>query len=105
MEPAVRRLWALIQIEPAKWQQHPWGNEGGGFWVVGLLGRQVLWYNDIEDGFNISRYTTFGTIDEYWCNQDELHHVMYSLRRQLNTGEAAGRWESPQALSGGTGDA
>jgi len=39
---------------------------------VGIIGRSVIWYNDIEDGFNISKYATYGRIDEYWCNQDEL---------------------------------
>jgi len=32
----------------------------------------VNWYNDIEEGFNRSGYSTYGTIDDYWCNQDEL---------------------------------
>lgn len=31
-----------------------------------------LWFNDIEDGFNRSKYSDFGKIDEYWCNQDRL---------------------------------
>jgi hypothetical protein len=105
MQPDIRRLWAMIRVEPAKWQQHPWGDEGGGFWVVGLLGRQALWYNDIEDGFNISRYTACGTIDEYWCNHDELHHAMHTLRRQLDTGEVAGRLGPPEPLNGGTSNA
>lgn len=47
MEADGRRLWEMIRIEPTKWRQHPWGDGGGGFWVVGLIGRQVLWYNDI----------------------------------------------------------
>ena len=70
-----RALWDLIRIPPAKWQLRPWGDKGGGFWVVGILGQQVVWYNDIEGGFNVSCYETPGLIAEYWCNQDELQHT------------------------------
>jgi len=45
-----RRLWEFVRVSPTKWQQHPWGDEGGGFWVVGLFGNRALWYNDIELG-------------------------------------------------------
>jgi hypothetical protein len=65
-------FWELIKIYPEKWKEEEYGIEGGGFWVVGLIGKNVIWYNDIEEGFNISRYTTYGTIDKYFCNQDEL---------------------------------
>src|SRR5690348_232726 len=71
-EPS-RRLWEAIRIAPEKWQLHPYGDPGGGFWVVALIGRTVIWYNDIEDGFNRSIYSKYGTIDDYWCNQDELN--------------------------------
>ena len=67
-----RRLWDAVRIPPERWQQHPYGDAGGGFWVVGLIGRIVIWYNDIEDGFNRSVYSTYGVIDDYWRNDDEL---------------------------------
>lgn len=60
-----------IRILPEKWKLDSWGNLGGGFWVIGFIGRTVLWYNDIEDGFNISGYSKYGVINEYWCNQDD----------------------------------
>jgi len=66
------RLWEHIKIAPEKWKEKYYGTEGGGFWVVALLGKQVVWYNDIEEGFNISNYTNYGEIDDYWCNQDEI---------------------------------
>ena len=48
------RLWEAIRIQPVKWQQDPYGIQGGGFWVVGIIGSTVIWYNDIEEGFNRS---------------------------------------------------
>lgn len=69
-----RALFAAKSLSPTKWAQHPWGNEGGGFWVVAVFANRVLWYNDIEGGFNVSRFAEPGRIpdDEYWCNQECL---------------------------------
>jgi len=92
MSPQLSRLWHVIRVDIAKWQLSPWGDLGNGFWVVGVIGNQVLWYNDIEDGFNWSAYSTFGVIGEYWCNQDELHHSIYQLQSRLD-----GKTPSPKA--------
>ena len=34
---------------------------------------ESIWYNDIEEGFNVSTFEEYGTIKELWCNQSELH--------------------------------
>ncbi|MHA3772588.1 hypothetical protein ACXR0O_13715 [Verrucomicrobiota bacterium sgz303538] len=78
-----RALWNLIAVKPRKWKQSPWGDDGGGFWVVALAGERCLYFNDIEDGFNWSRFSTYGTIDEYWCNQSELRHVVSALTHSI----------------------
>lgn len=52
----------------------------------------------------MSRYTVPGTIDEYGCNQDELHETLWALRRQLETGETIGRFGLPEPLGGQAGD-
>jgi len=99
MNPVERRFWDAIHIYPEKWLQNPYGNTGGGFWAVGLIGRVVLWYNDIEEGFNRSRYSRYGTIpdDEYWCNQDDLDHQVRQIMEEVKTGESVGgRFGPPQ---------
>jgi hypothetical protein len=80
------RLWETIRIEPTKWQQQPYGDQGAGFWVVAIIGTTVIWYNDIEEGFNRSRYSTYGTIDDYWCNQDELELTVQYLMNAIEQG-------------------
>lgn len=65
-------FWELIHITPEKWQEPFYGNLGGGFWVVAICGNNVIWYNDIEEGFNISKYNKHSEIAEYHSNQDEL---------------------------------
>jgi len=38
------RFWELIKITPEKWQEKSYGDEGGGFWVVAIFGKLVIWY-------------------------------------------------------------
>jgi hypothetical protein len=97
MEPQESKLWECVRIEPQKWQEPTYGVEGGGFWVVAIIGNTVIWYNDIEDGFNQSSYSAFGTIGEYWCDQDELEHTLVSVRYRIDTGLMNARAGAPVA--------
>lgn len=95
MTPAQRRLWEAVRIPPEKWRQDPYGNAGAGFWVVALIGSTVIWYNDIEDGFNRSRYAAYGRIEDYWCNQDELEVTIAYLMNSLKNGADLVRMRKP----------
>lgn len=99
MNSELRRFWELIQVFPEKWAQESYGKEGGGFWVVAIYGRSIIWYNDIEEGFNISPYQRYGEFEEYWCNQDELQ---WPLQRILSTikfgGELSGGFRPPEPI-------
>lgn len=79
MGPEQRRLFDLARIPPQKWALPPWGDEGGGFWVVATIGHWALWYNDIEEGFNLSTFSSRGLLDEYTCDHLELFHWMNRL--------------------------
>ncbi|QDT53461.1 hypothetical protein Pan44_14780 [Caulifigura coniformis] len=96
MSPAERIWWTSIRIVPQKWKLSPWGNEGGGFWVVAVVGNSCVYYNDIEDGFNVSRFQTPGHINNYFCNHAELQLVI----RQLMTPNDGIRMDAgpPEAL-------
>ena len=88
-----RAIYARTAITPEKWRQSPWGDDGGGFWVVAVSDAKVLWYNDIEEGFNVSRFVTRGRIPEgeYWCNQDRLGWAVPPSRcqpRRVSPGSA-----------------
>ena len=77
----LRTFFADAAFPPAKWRQSPWDDDGGGFWAVATHSDLVLWYNDIEDGFNVSRFAQWGEIpfDEYWCNHDPLQYALPKL--------------------------
>ncbi|MES9950855.1 MAG: hypothetical protein ABW118_17995 [Candidatus Thiodiazotropha sp.] len=95
MSLAQRKLWDVIKINPEKWSQDPWGNEGGGFWVVAIFGITVIWYNDIEEGFNRSTYETHGVISEYWCNQDKLEWTLQHVLDEIKEGVPSGMYAGP----------
>jgi hypothetical protein len=76
-------FWTRIRIRPQKWALSPWGDEGGGFWVVAVLGQECLWYNDIEEGFNYSQCLRFGEIASYQVNQSTLEQQIEHLYRQM----------------------
>ena len=40
--------------------------------VVARKGNEVIYWEDVEDGFNISPISAEGRVLEHWCNQDEL---------------------------------
>jgi hypothetical protein len=76
-------FWNLIKIAPQKWQETEYGDEGGGFWVAAVFGNTVIFYNDIEDGFNISPYLVYGRISEYACEEAELNWIVERLYNSL----------------------
>ena len=77
--PDCLKFWDYIKIAPEKWEEKTMGKEGGGFWVVAILGKSVIYYNDIEGGYNRSTFTNYGAIDKYECGQLELHEMIESL--------------------------
>lgn len=79
MDDTVAAAWMAMRIEPEKWQCPPWGDAGGGFWVVAEKDGHVVWYNDVEDGFNVSPFTTRGVIAEYSCSQLSFGEVLLGL--------------------------
>jgi len=76
-----RAYLKTVALEPTKWSQSPYGDDGEGFWAVAADDSRVLWYNDIEEGFNVSTFAEWGTIptNEYWCNQDDLKFALPAL--------------------------
>ena len=70
-----RRLWEIIRIDPVRWRHESYRQEGAEFWVVAIYGQTLVWYNDIEDGFNLSRWSMPGVINDYGCNQLDLEEI------------------------------
>jgi hypothetical protein len=95
MDSRVRRLWDAIKTPPEKWSEATYGAIGGGFWVVAVIGSRAIWFNDIEDGFNCSRYEVVGTLSEYFCDQDELEMTVQRVLAFIETGKELGPLRGP----------
>lgn len=46
--------------------------ENDGFWVVAVIGNRVLWYNHVEQGFNVSVFSSYGCIEKYESRKDDF---------------------------------
>lgn len=44
--------------------------------VVARRGDEVIYWEDVEEGFNLSPVSDDGQILEHWCNQDELRFAL-----------------------------
>jgi hypothetical protein len=78
----VGAAWGRMRIEPERWPCPAGPREPGGFWVVALVDDRALWFNDIEEGFNWSRYATRGTLDEYLCDQTSFAEILERIARE-----------------------
>lgn len=83
----MKTVFERTRCRPVKWKQALYGTDDGGFWAVARLRDRVLWYNDIEGGFNVSKFTSVGVIpeNEYWCNQDDLCVALRNLMREVES--------------------
>ncbi len=48
-------------------------NKNEQVFVVAIKDNEVLYYEDVEEGFNFSHLSDDGTIKEHWCDQNELN--------------------------------
>jgi hypothetical protein len=85
MSPKSHSLWDAMRISPEKWSLSPWGDLGGGFWVVAVKGNECVYFNDIEDGFNVSTFSRRGVIENYGCNQSKLCDAVHGMAERADT--------------------
>ena len=45
--------------------------------IVAQRGDEVMYFDDIEEGFNFSPIDADGKILQHWCNQDELTYALW----------------------------
>lgn len=80
-------FWNLIEISPEKWKIEK-SKFKAEYWVVGIFGKRCIYYNHFESGFNISNYSKYGIIDDYYCNDFSLettifHLIEYQLKKKM----------------------
>ena len=69
--------WNKIRLSPEIWKCIDVIEDY--FWVVAQTNKYVVWYNDIEESFNLSSYQIAGEIREYHASKQELNNVLEKL--------------------------
>jgi len=66
-----RAVFEQFAVEPYRASITRYGNRETVV-VVACNGNEVVYCEEIEEGFNVSPLGPDGTVLEHWCNQDEL---------------------------------
>ncbi len=74
-DPAQVALFRQVSVEPYFAPILRYGNTETVAVVARKLG-DVMYWEDVEEGFNISPIGQDGRILEHWCNQDELRFAL-----------------------------
>lgn len=73
-----RAFFELYRVEPYKVPIHRLGNIEQ-VYVVAQLPSGVIYYEDVEGGFEFDAIASDGAIPKQGCNQFELKHVLSQL--------------------------
>ena len=73
--PTLRAFFSTYRVDP---YAVPFRRVGGleYVWVVAELPAGRLYYEDVEEGFEVGRPDANGVLDDNGCNQLELHHAL-----------------------------
>lgn len=83
MADEIDQFWNQIKISPEIWKCTDVIEDN--FWVVALHLNDVIWYNDIEEGFNVSRFKIKGQILEYTASKHELSFAVKALKNRIES--------------------
>jgi hypothetical protein len=78
-DEALRSLFSKYRVDPYHAPIDRLGSEELVF-VIAKKGNEVMYYEDVEEGFNISPISADGKILEHWCNQDPLKWALKPWR-------------------------
>ncbi len=71
-----KAFWQFIRIKPEKWVDKSYTHEVVEFFVVGIFGHRVVYYNDIEEGFNVCEFEKYGKFNGGGANQNHFHEYI-----------------------------
>jgi hypothetical protein len=52
------------------------------FFVVAKWDNKAMYYEDVEEGFNVSPIDESGRILQHWCNDDDLKYAVHRLPKK-----------------------
>ena len=81
LDNKTEQLWNSIKIKPEVWACFDVIEDN--FWVVALTGNYIVWYNDIEEGFSISKFVEKGKIKQYQAIKNDLNTALIKLLNHI----------------------
>lgn len=81
MDDEILLFWNQIKTSPEIWLCKDVIEDN--FWAIAHHQNFVIWYNDIEEGFNLSRFKTKGQILEYRAFKNELNAAIIALKNKI----------------------
>ncbi|MAK90015.1 MAG: hypothetical protein CMI03_15125 [Oceanospirillaceae bacterium] len=89
LDEASHGFWSLSRLpRPELWQQHPWADEVCGFWVIAVMGKSCIYYNDLSKGFCVGQFSKWGIIDDYQPAKTSLPERLNGLFAQRSLSKA-----------------
>jgi hypothetical protein len=71
-----RRLWEMVKVPPSLWTHSQYPGLGP-VWVIAILGRRCLYFNFVEEGWGWGGYSSWGRVESYHWQQDEIYHAVF----------------------------
>lgn len=82
-----KAFWHFIRIKPEKWVHEAYEAVKTEFWVVAIFGHRVVYYNDIEEGFDLSEFKEYGLISNGGANQNCFQEYISNLFTFITSGK------------------
>jgi hypothetical protein len=73
------RFWQLVRIFPEPWVPSFYGHDVATLWVVAVCGKRVVWHNDVEGGYAVTRYQRYGELTVYSSGQRSVKQAVQEL--------------------------
>lgn len=72
-------FWNIIKINPEIWKCRDVIEDN--FWIVAKYNNYIIWYNDIVESFNLSKFVLEGEILQYSASKYSLNEILKLLKK------------------------
>ncbi|HEY4540624.1 MAG TPA: hypothetical protein VIG94_11540 [Faecalibacter sp.] len=81
LEHTNETFWNSIKCSPEIW--HCKDVIDDNFWVIAKWKTFIVWYNDIEEGFNLSSFKRDGEFLQYQASKQGLNEALKKLKQKI----------------------
>ena len=86
MTPKQKKIWDVVSIHPESWFYRSPSGRDNQVWVVALIGRSVISYNDADRGFDRSKFVRYGEVAQLGWGNEVLEVAVQDVLNELEFG-------------------